>query len=158
MGIKIDEVLKNKEKEIKDLEKEIQNLKELLVEFPDLEKNIDRWRNETLMSKQVNTIADNCWFKHDCGCCHDSPYYVLPYIERNGTKIYSNSQRINIGEKNPYPTVGKVYKSERAYDNWEESLKEKNISEVVIEKTRKHLEAVADLESPIYDDDVEDMM
>ncbi len=63
-------------------------------------------------------------------------------------EIYSNPPNITIGEKNPWPEVGKVYKSEVAYSEWEDNLKKHGISEVVIEKVRSYLSAVADIDEP----------
>jgi len=127
----------------------------LQEKYPDLQLHIDRWRNERLVSKSVNTLVDDCHFSHSCGCCNDSPLFAWCYLKDGDTEIYSDPPNIAIGEKNPYPIPGTVYKPERAYGNWEESMRQNGLSEVVIERARTYLEATADL-GKLLDDDKDD--
>jgi hypothetical protein len=155
----IQEVIEEKQKEVSELNKEIDNLRILVKKYPDLKKHVDRWRNERLKSKKVNAIADLCYFAHSCGCCDDSPLFVWPYIkdEETGLDIYSDPPNIFIGEKNPYPVSGRVYKPERVNPNWEENLRECNISQVVIDKTREYLLKESNLEEDDWEDDWDDL-
>lgn len=151
----IQEVIEDKREEISKIQKEIETLEILLKKYPDLERHVDRWRTERFMSKQINSIADKCYFAHSCGCCNDAPLFVRPYIidEETGAEIYSNPAQIFIGEKNPYPVPGRVYKPERADPDWEEGLKKHNISQIVIDKTQEYLLANSDLGDDDWDED-----
>jgi len=127
---KIDEL----EKEKSELDFEIKKLKKVQKIYPDIKTNVNRWSQERLSSKEVNSIVDEVEISHNCGCCDDSPLEVWPYKVVEGLRIFSNPSRFTVADKNAYG-CGNI-----PYDCWEEKLKKENISEVVIKKVEKYLE------------------
>jgi hypothetical protein len=102
--------------------------------FPDLELHTGRWNRERLVSKEVNSIAEDCDIGHSCGCCSDAVVLVFPYVTYQGYKIYSNPASIGVGEEYSIGT------GQLPWDNWEQSLKNHNVSDKVIEVVRLYFE------------------
>jgi hypothetical protein len=119
---KIEELSKNKIK----TEENILVLEKIKNKFNNVTIQLDRWRKEYVCSPDINSIADNYYTHHDCGCCDDSPLFIFPYIEFENVKIYSDPYKICIGEKN-YEFGDKIN------DNCEEKLVKHNISKKIIE-------------------------
>jgi len=115
---------------------------ELGEKYPDLRKMTDRWDRIRYASVSINAECDEVEIRHACGCCSDSPLLAYPYKEIEGIPIYavcSNCEGFEepcvcIGEQNAWG-FGEI-----PNPNWEEDLREQNLSEIVIEKVRKYLE------------------
>lgn len=147
--MKIDEYIEKEEKIISKKINEIDTLKKIIEKYPDMETHIDRWNNQKFVSKLVNPEVDNCYFSHSCGCCDDAALFVWSYKKIGDFELFSNPPNITIGEGNPSYRYDDFYDeeedksfleySEIAYSHWENNLKQKNISDCVIEKTRKYL-------------------
>jgi len=55
--------------------------------------------------------------------------YAMPYIERNGQRIYSDPAQIGIGEKPGYWRSG-----EKSWDDWQEEVKKHGLPDHIIAK------------------------
>lgn len=119
---------------IKKFEKELSELKRAKDLFLDIEIERDRWSTERLSSESVNEKADRVYFHHSCGCCADSPLLARPYIKVDGINIYSKPASFYIGHLNEYG-YGEIES-----EGWEDRMRESNISEEAIRKTRQYLD------------------
>lgn len=122
----IKEYLVQKENEIN---KELENVKfirSLLEKYPDLQRHVNRWKQERFTSALV--VATDCEIGHNCGCCSDSPVEVWPYALEGQTRIYVTGIPFIVGEKNSYEY------GETPYDGWEDKLRKANLSEEIITK------------------------
>lgn len=91
----------NLSEKINKLKNEASNLETLIEEFPDLHEYPGRWQT-FLSSKKVNDNPEKINYGHSCGCCEDAALYIYFYVERLGTKVYSDPPFICIGSKNEY--------------------------------------------------------
>jgi len=136
MGLKEKILQKEKIMELKEQivqeEEKLQTHKKLLDIFPDLSEDHDRWGNVRLKSKSINEQADKVFMNHNCGCCDDSPLQAWPYKEFHGVNIFSDPACFMVGISN-YGACGDIEDYE-----WETKLRDKNISEVVIEKVKEY--------------------
>jgi len=128
---------------IKEIERELFELKKVKRLVANAEIDKDRWGNERFYSVSVNDKADSVDFHHSCGCCPGAALYARPYLKVEGTKIYTDPRYFTIGYGNEFGF------GEDEQDGWEEKMREKNISEEVIKKTREYL----DDNKPGYDDE-----
>lgn len=126
--------------------KEAQNKLSLSEQFPDLRENQTRWQTY-LCAESVNSIAEDVDFAHSCGCCIDAVLYAMPYIDRNGQRIYSDPCQIAIGEKAGYDACG-----EKPRD-WEEIVKKHGFPDRIAEKIRVFFE---ENKVEYFDDDDDD--
>jgi len=136
-----------KEKILKE-ENDLNILKKILEEFPDVELGSTRWEDKMLFSASINSIATNVEFKHSCGCCSGAPLLARFYIERFGKKIYVKPIEICVGCGNEYGS-GQIFK-----DNWEDIIfNENKINPELLETVQKFVD-----ENPAIDfsDDDED--
>ena len=133
-------------KELEDKKTEAEVLKALLVEFPDLKISTDRWRRQRYTSRTVNARATQVDFRHNCGCCPDSPLEARPYIETMGVQVFAQPDRYFVGER-----YDGIYEYEAS--GWEERMRKEDISDAAIEKVRAYLAAH---EPPPYRDAFED--
>jgi hypothetical protein len=130
--MKLSKFINSKIEERAKLGKEITDLQAILFEFPDAEVKTDRWKRKRISSEAVNSKCEDYDIYHDCGCCHDSPLIVSPFIQTKHCKIFSSPEQIIIGHKKEWgygeiPDLG-----------WEEKLKEYGIPEKIIEKIKLH--------------------
>jgi hypothetical protein len=109
---------------------EADNLERMLKEFPDLLKNVNRWRKVRYYSPSVNPRVDKYDMSHNCGCCEDSPLEVWPYLETENGRVYSDPSRFQVGEKS--------YHGDRPYSGWKEKMREAHIPESIIESIQEH--------------------
>jgi len=127
-------VQKNQTQELKDkLNQQIQEAQERLSlseQFTDLREYRGRWQTY-LIAKSVNPIAEGVDFVHSCGCCDDASLYAMPYVDRKNQRIYSDPCQIVIGEKAGYDALG-----EKPRDTWEETVREHELPDHIIEKIR----------------------
>lgn len=117
---------------VKRLLEEADALEKIQQQFPGLSDYEDRWGNKYLKSKCVNSIVNEVWFNHNCGCCPDSPLQAWPYIEVFGRKVHSDPACFIIGERNQFG-VG-----DKEYSGWEEKLRKEGIGEAVISIVREY--------------------
>lgn len=115
-------------------EKKIENQKKLLEKFPGIKEHSDRWGTIRLISKEINTIADEVFINHNCGCCPDSPIQAWPYKEFFGIEVFSDPTQFFIGQQNQFG-IGEIPDSD-----WEEELRKENISEEVIRKIQQYFD------------------
>jgi len=113
-------------------QKQMAEVTRLCEAFPDLEVSTDRWDRKRLVSAKVNSIADQVDFRHNCGCCADSPLEARPFILFEGQQVFSDPDCFQVGEKNP------SHYHDEPYDGWEERLRGKQISEVAIQLVRDY--------------------
>lgn len=130
---------KTLQEEINDLKKQSQtsvqkaeHLTNLLKIYPDLQKYVGRWGKEAFCSVSVNSKVDDYDLRHNCGCCRDSPLEVWPFLNTEHGKIYSYPAMYMIGENS--------FNGDIPYPNWEDRLKNNNISEVVIKKLEQYFD------------------
>ena len=128
MIIILDEVNKLT-KEAQEKQKEAERLENLYKFYPDLKKHVGRWDKIAYYSASVNSLVTDYNSRHNCGCCSDSPLEVWPYLKTEFGNVYSDPPSFMVGERD-YDEPG----GERAYPEWQDKLKAKNISEAVIEK------------------------
>lgn len=141
----MDETIRKKFDELDAKKTEADLLKCLLREFPDLKISTDRWRRQRYTSRTVNNRATHVDFRHNCGCCPDSPLEARPYIETMGVQVFAQPDRYWVGERYD------CYEVEEP--NWERTMRKQEISEVAIASVRSYLEA---RKPPPYDDDDDD--
>lgn len=134
-------------KEAKQKLEKAQNIENLLMKFPDLNRFVGRWEKEVFCSRSVNSIVDKYDRRYNCGCCEDSPLEIWPYIETEYGKVYSYPACFRVGERSGFS-------SSRPYDNWKERLEKENISENIIKKIESFFEY--EKESEEHDSDFED--
>lgn len=139
------------QKKIAEIEKEIQErtqhlatLEKLLKEFPDLDFRQNRWGTVKYMAKSANSRVDKVHFARTCGCCSDAGYLAQPYLEIDGTAVYSNPHNIEVGQDYDYRVQAKW--------GWEKPYVEAGISPVAIQVIRDHLASI----TGERDDDNED--
>jgi len=120
-------VIETTEKEISDKQTDLDNLKKLYAEYPDLKRNVNRWKTVRLCSASVNDKTDKYDCSHNCGCCNDSPLEVWPYLETECGKVYSDPPSFQVGEKH-------WISGDEPYSGWKGTLREANIPEEIIEK------------------------
>jgi len=114
-------------------EKELDLIKRIKEKYPLLEINEDRWNFKRMSTEEVNTIVDDVYIHHSCGCCPDAVLMARPFIKIDGVLIYSDPCSFSIGEKTydggDYP-----------WDNWEDNMRKCNIPESVIEIIKEYFE------------------
>ena len=116
---------------IKELREEANKLEKIRKEFPDLREGRDRWNKKFLCAKSVNVRVNKYTATHSCGCCSDSPYYIMPYLEFEGERIYSDPFQICVGERCEY-----IY-GQRWYSDWKDRLSKHEIPESLIAEIKK---------------------
>ena len=121
---------------------EAHKLERVLDKFPDLCCYEGRWKKEVVYSEGVNAKVTKYDSRHNCGCCDDSPLEIWPYLECEGTRIYSNPPCFMVGQRS--------YKGDISYPDWEEKLKKANIPEDIINSVALHFND--DYEEEIEDD------
>ena len=137
----MDKTIQKKMDELDEKQKEADRLVALREEFPDLRIVTDRWRRERYVSKSVNARATEVNFKHNCGCCPDSPLEARPYIETMGIQVFSDPDRYCVADRYDYS-------DDVAYPGWKDSFRANNISQQAIDKVENHLRAVAPEDYP----------
>jgi hypothetical protein len=105
----------------------LNSLKRWYCSIADLREYNDRWGRIYYCSKSVNALCADFDWRNSCGCCSDAAIVVWPYIETTSCKIYSDPPNFTIGSKDrPEPI-----------QDWEQSLKNALIPEVVVERIAK---------------------
>lgn len=125
--------------------RELKNLRVIYTYFPDLQINMDRWSTRRFYSAKVNSSATNVDIHRSCGCCSDASIVVRPFLESQGYKIYSDPPAFYIGNDSYYGCL--------LDSNWEDILRDKNISEIVFEKIREYKEKNSWTDDDNEDDD-----
>lgn len=144
------------DEKIIELKNKLNELKKVKKLFPDTEIHKDRWGHERYSSKSVISKVNMAHFYHSCGCCSDAVLYVGPYFKFEGIEIYieiyTNPENFVIGQKHAYG-IG-----ERADEDWEETLKEAGLPEIIIKETKKYFKEnpPEDCDDDYYEDYYED--
>ena len=110
---------------------EAHKLELVLDKFPDLRSYEGRWKKEVVYSEGANTKVTKYDSRHNCGCCEDSPLEIWPYMEYEGTRIYSDPPCFVVGEKESWTR-------DRPYEGWQDKLKEANIPNTIISTIEYH--------------------
>jgi len=145
-------VIETLEKELNDKQEELKNLRALYTKYPDLKRNVNRWKRVRFYSASVNNKVDKYDCSHNCGCCSDSPLEVWPYLETEFGNVYSDPFCFQVGEK--HGISGDV-----AYPGWKKNLREAKIPENIIESVSNSFKKDAEdrrLAVESYDDEDED--
>lgn len=127
---------------IESSEVELKKLRLVYTYFPDLQVQIRHLRNlrkPIYYSEMVNSVAKDVEIIYSSNFGYYYPIIAMPFVEFNGYKIYSNPSDFIIGNDN------------KMDEDWEISLKENNISYVVIEKIKAYEEK--NRRTDDYDDD-----
>lgn len=152
---RIDEHLVSLEKQKNEVEEKIRIVTWLRQSFPDLDYEIDRWKNLRYTSASVLSKAEKVAIRHSCGCCSDSPLLARPYVEvrvptdpedMQPIKVYSSPSSFMIGER--------AYIGECPMPGWRSNLLEKGVNEAVINQIELYFEA----NKPKACDEAEDEM
>ena len=88
---------------------EILEILKVYEQLPDLEITYDRWKNKRYSSLAVNAKATEYYTGYSCGCCNDSPLFLYPFVEINGTRVHTKPVRFYIGDKSDYIEDGVQY-------------------------------------------------
>lgn len=113
---------------IEKLSKEAERLERIRAKFLDLDEERDRWGKVRLSAKSANPLTTDIETRHSCGCCNDSPYYAMPYLDFEGERIYASPVQTYIGEK------ATSYYGEVWLDDWHEKLQAIGIPVTTIDK------------------------
>ena len=115
-----------------DAEQRLALITKLREHYPDLSAVTDRWKTERFTSAQVNAIADHVDIRRSCGCCSDAVLLARPYVEVEGTQVFSQPDWFRVasmeGHKIDYP-----------WDGWEDSMRKEAISETAINIVRDYI-------------------
>jgi hypothetical protein len=98
----------------------------LLGEFPDLRRWEGRWKKVVYYSATVNGRVTDFERRHNCGCCHDSPLEVWPYVETEHGRVYSDPPMFSVGEQ--------YDGGDRANPGWDDNMRAKGIPDPIIER------------------------
>ena len=140
-----DEIEKDRER-IDQENKELSSLEQLIFDYPDTEVATNRWGKKRISSERVNSLVTDVEIYHSCGCCHDSPLLVSPYIEVGDLRLYSKPESFWVGTRNSF------CQGEIEDKDWKQRLENKNISTTVIKKIEEYFKE----NKPLYDDELED--
>ncbi len=140
----IAEEIKKIEALIKKNKSELDKINGLLGLYPDLEMQVGRWDKVAYCSASVNSIVTDYESRYNCGCCADSPLEVWLYINTEFGKVYSSPAHFFIGKRS-------YEGGDKAYADWENILRKKNIPENLIEKLRCYFPTNECLEEDCYE-------
>lgn len=124
----IQQKVKELEEQAKKAHDELVKLENLLKVFPDLEVTKDRWGTARYYADSANSLVNDYYTKHSCGCCNDAPLFVYPFLYVDGVKVHSKPDHFCIGEKNAWG-YGEMYDPDAT-----KAMVEKNISDVVVKQ------------------------
>jgi len=113
----------------------LHKIKELITQFPDLERYPDRWGNVRYGTTAVNAIAAEYEMNHSCGCCRDAALIIRPYIKlANGQIVYSKPAEFFVGNGKSWG-YGDVPK-----EGWREYMGKCNIHPKIIAAVQSHFD------------------
>lgn len=127
----IEEIIREREEQIYSLSNDLQKIKDLSEEFPDLEQYINKYWSFTLTSSLVNSKAtDVRFFLSEKDLYGYSEIYAAPCIRTRNTGllglVFSKPALFLIANQKTRYDV-------KAIDNWQRELIDNNISEAAIE-------------------------
>lgn len=131
MSEDIQKELERLQQEEADAKEKLENLGQLSAAYPDLRTFKGRWEKKVYCAKSANASVTGCDIRHNCGCCHDSPLEVWPYLETEHGKVYSDPPRFMVGEKESYDF-------DRPYDGWKSDMEETGISAEVVSLVQEY--------------------
>jgi hypothetical protein len=136
---RIEKYEENLAKQYEQAGQELDRLKRLRSEFPDLRVETDRWKKTRFKAKSANNRVTDIEFARTCGCCPDPGILARPYLETTLGRVYSNPFHIEIGEGR----VSSGFVTEHA--NWEERFRKHGIPEALIQRMRQYIDAEMEL-------------
>lgn len=116
-------------KEIEQQQQELDQIKKLMELYPDLRKNVNRWKTVTYCSKTANSQCNDFGMRYSCGCCSDAAKMVLPFIETPYGKVHSDPVEFTIGSKDSSELL-----------DFEKHMTDSGIPKELIERIRKTYE------------------
>lgn len=120
--------IKELEEQAKKINEELNQINRLREAFPDLEVTKNRWGTVRYYAESANSLVNDYYTKHSCGCCNDAPLYVYPFLYFEGIKVHSKPDHFCIGEKNTWG-YGDLYDPSST-----SIMIEKNIADVVVKQ------------------------
>jgi hypothetical protein len=132
MVVPIDKWLEEKNKQISELLAQIDIIKDIQKQLPDLSCSIDRCNKFRLHSTEAIAKASDIELSHACGCCEDSALLARPCMIVNNKPVFAIGY-FSIGEK----AVG----GEKSYHGWQDELRNAGIQEELIKKVEQFFEA-----------------
>lgn len=84
-------------KTVDEAQRELAKIGRLREEFPDLETHTDRWGTVRYMAASANPRVTEVEFRRSCGCCSDTPLLAMPFLEHEGTRVYSDPFHVFVG-------------------------------------------------------------
>jgi hypothetical protein len=109
---------------------ELNRLTKLKEKYPDLTQNINRWKTVRWCSKSFNGLVNDYEYRHNCGCCNDSPLEIWPYLETENGRVYSDPACFRVGQLD-------WHGHDQFYPNWQKSMIDAGIATSVIERLAK---------------------
>lgn len=131
------QVLESLQKEADEKQQALNNLRKLQERFPDLQRDVDRWKKVRYFARSVNAQVERFEIGHNCGCCPDSPLEIRPYIETELGRVYSGPPCFKVGEKH---WMG----GDKPYPNWQQNFRDAGIPEALIGAVAHHFRVCAD--------------
>lgn len=119
--------LKRLQAEISSLNAELHQLMSIRAQFPDARVHTSRWNVKRICSAAVNALAVDFEYGHSCSCCPDAGLMVRPYIDTEHGRVHTDPPIFYIGEK---MHGGR----DRLFFDWDEGLRQANVSAGLIEK------------------------
>ncbi len=123
----VSEVISTLQGEIAEKQREVERLGKLLAAFPDLQRDMGRWKKVVYSSRTVNEHVTDYERRFSCGCCSDSPLEIWPYLETPDGKVYSNPSCFIVGEKHRISGTA-------SQPGWQDQLRSARIPEAIIER------------------------
>jgi len=137
------------QKEAIEKQEEVERLKRMHTAFPNLKKHINRWKTVRYCSDTVNTRADKCEIRYNCGCCSDSPLEVWPYVDTEFGQVFTDPPVFQVGEKH-------WIAGDRPNEGWKQLLRDEGIQETIIELVADRFKRGVEERKALAEDDYED--
>lgn len=131
------QVLTSLQQEADEKQQTLDKLRQLHERYPDLKRDVDRWKNVRYYSPSVNAQVDRFDIRHNCGCCQDSPLEIRPYLETDLGRVYSSPPCFKVGEKH---WMG----GDKPYPNWQQKFRDAGIPEPIVGAVSQHFKVCAE--------------
>jgi hypothetical protein len=127
---------------------EFARIERLSAKYPQLAQHTGRWDKRMLCAPEVNGLVDKFEWRHNCGCCADSPLEVWPYLEDGGARVYSKPASFVVGER--------FGEGDRSHFGWDKALRKVGIRQELIAEIARFLEGRRERAGNDTDDDEEE--
>jgi hypothetical protein len=130
----IEKKLKRNRDEIQRMTQEVEDIEFCLCQYPDLSIDYDRRKDERWFSKEANARATCIEMDRSCGCCHDTPLLVRPYVYHGSHRIYSDPPSFSVGGDDI------MLGYDQPYEGWQEKMEAAGISAAAIGIVQEHFD------------------